>query len=254
MAKTAYMDEAGISEHEPVSVVLSVIVDVDAQWRLAEAEIIESFKTIPRAVLESRFVFSAKVVIGGKYRPLWPDEDRIAFLVRMMSIPRKLGLPICVGFQRRGKQSDPTLLRTPPQLANLKHWEMDHVSAFMECAMEIEDFMKAHTPPNEVCTIKAEQTRLNRFMYKVLKFLQRSALPGANVPVIHRIPEPVNWLDKDDSPLLWLADSCAFAFRSFLAESAGPHTDKFIEAVVGYPLAFEGRWTLDTAGDTIRFG
>lgn len=253
LLKYAYMDEAGISEHEPVSVVLAVIVDADAQWRLAETEIIEAVKTIPREVLESGFLFSAKVAIGGKYRRYWPDEDRIAFLRRMMSLPRKLKLPLCVGFQRRGQGYDASVLRTPPGFADLRHWEMDHLSAFMHCVFEIENFMNACTPPNELCTVKAEQHRLNHFMDKLLRVLQRTALPGVQVPIIHRIPEKVEWLDKDGSPLLWLADACAFAFRSFLSESSGPHTAEFIELVVGHSLALEGEWALDSQGATVLF-
>ena len=248
--KYAYMDEAGTSEREQVSVVLSVIVDADAQWRSAEAEIIEAVKTIPRHLLEG-FVYSAKVVYNDpKFRRGWADEDRFAFLYRMMSIPRKLRIPICFGFQRRGNEIDPNLLITPPGVADLKAWQMDHLSAFMECTWEIEDFMKANTPPNEACSIKAECMDMEPTLNKALRFMKRMPVPGVGTPIVQRIIDKIEFLEKDDSPMLWLADSCAYAFRRFLAGQK--YGDEAIETVVGHRLE-PNDWAVDSRSATFRF-
>lgn len=234
LLKYAYMDEAGTSAHEPVSVVASVIVDADSQWRRAEAEIIEALKTVPTHIIENGFVFSAKAVWGTKYRDGWPFQDRLDFLLRMMSIPRTLKLPVCMGFHRRGVGHDPKLLLTPDGLANLAPHQMDHIIAFMDCVVEIDGFMRDRTPSNEVATITAEDVpELKHFLKKMLHVFQRA--PALQVPLVQRIVNPIQFQDKDDCPLLWLADACAFAFRRFLGgETTG---DRFVEAVVGHDLA-----------------
>lgn len=249
LVKYAYMDEAGISERETVSVVLGVIVDADKQWRLAEAQIIEAVKTVPKHIIESGFVFSAKGIWGNpKYRDGWSDEERIEFLLRMMSIPRHLRIPICLGFHRRGVGHDPQSLLTPLGLSNLAPHQMDHLIAFLDCVLQIEGFMNDRTPANEVATLTAEDVpELKHFMKKMMHVLQRAPLP--EVPLVRRIINQIQFQDKDDSPILWLADACAFAFRRFLAGE--PTGDRFVEAVVGSPLA---QWPAANGEYTFVFG
>ena len=58
-----FMDEAGISEHEPVTVVVGVIAHADAHLLPAEALVNEILGAIPTS-LRQEFVFSAKNIFN----------------------------------------------------------------------------------------------------------------------------------------------------------------------------------------------
>ena len=96
-----FMDEAGTSgaEHENVRVVVSVIVDADQQLIRAEAALNEALGAVPNK-FGNDFVFHAEEIWGSqRYRDdSWPMTDRKIFLESVMAIPRRLGLPIAVGY------------------------------------------------------------------------------------------------------------------------------------------------------------
>lgn len=120
LVRYIYIDEAGTSAKEPVSVVVGVIINADTQWRLAERELNNVFDRFVPSQFRENFVFHAKEIWGSpKYRDGWPIEKRLKFLRRVMKIPRNLRVPIALGIQRRGS------IQGPP--------EMDHLMAFAMC-------------------------------------------------------------------------------------------------------------------------
>jgi hypothetical protein len=60
-----YIDEAGTSEHEPVTIVAALVVNADEQIMFAEAAIAEVLGAVPKEFGEN-FVFHAKDVWGNK--------------------------------------------------------------------------------------------------------------------------------------------------------------------------------------------
>ena len=66
--KFVYLDEAGISRHEPVTVVAGIIVDGDGQYKALERRIGELIKKhVPPERLTPGFCFHAKELVhGGK--------------------------------------------------------------------------------------------------------------------------------------------------------------------------------------------
>jgi hypothetical protein len=96
-----FVDEAGISANEPMSVVVGLIVHADKQVMFAEAAINEALQGVPMKFRDD-FKFSAKEVWNDKrFRDDWAQTDRLAFLRTMMSLPGRLNIPISVGMRDR---------------------------------------------------------------------------------------------------------------------------------------------------------
>ena len=158
-----YVDEAGTSAEEPVSVVVGIIVHADKQWRLIESKVAEVLKVIPDCY-QTGFIFHAKAVWGSKkFRENWSKQERLALLHEMMSIPRQLRIPIALGIVRRNHPSLDTL---PPSLA--EH-EFHHAYAFWLCVCQADKFLRNHAAPNEVGTVVAEDVpKMRKFLREVL--------------------------------------------------------------------------------------
>src|ERR1700676_4200776 len=96
-----FYDEAGTSEREPITIVVGIIVNADQQLIFAETAIQEALGAVPTEFRDG-FVFHAKEIWGSpKYRASWPMADRLALLRTMLSLPKKLGLPVTMGMIRR---------------------------------------------------------------------------------------------------------------------------------------------------------
>jgi hypothetical protein len=75
-----YVDEAGTSAEEPVTVVVGVIAHADKQVMFAEGAINEVLGAVPPKFKDG-FVFHAKDVWGNeRYRSDWSMADRLVFL------------------------------------------------------------------------------------------------------------------------------------------------------------------------------
>src|SRR5687767_1772104 len=98
-----FMDEAGTSAREPVTIVVGVIADADRDLLLADSFVQETLGGVPEH-LRSGFVFHAMQVLGDKKYQTgeWSLTDRLEMLYGMMSVPRKVGMAITFAAQWRG--------------------------------------------------------------------------------------------------------------------------------------------------------
>src|SRR5207249_3324055 len=99
--KLIYVDEAGRAENEPATIAAGVIVDPDAQFVPVEEELARIRRTVPERH-RANFISHATAVWGNKkFREGWSFEDRLQFLIDMVSIPSKLGLPVSLAMVLR---------------------------------------------------------------------------------------------------------------------------------------------------------
>lgn len=90
LVRFVYLDEAGTSAKEPVTVVAGIIVHADTQWRPAEADVNRIVKDMVPERYKENFVFHATEIWGSrKFRDGWDRNDRTAFLKEMMSVPHR---------------------------------------------------------------------------------------------------------------------------------------------------------------------
>ncbi|MDE5446607.1 DUF3800 domain-containing protein [Bradyrhizobium sp. CSA207] len=255
-----YLDEAGTSAKEPVSVVVGVIIHADHQYVVAEDRLREVFQSVPEQFREG-FIFHAKSIWSDRaYRNVWSFEDRLNFLKEVMAIPRKIGIPIALGIVRRDSS-------VPAGVQSKEKFQ--HVMAFFYCIGRADKYIRDHAHRSEVATVVAEDVdgvkEHLRAMVKLLKDPEFSASMTLSQDQVHltaeerwrgvylqehvnkveRIRDTVHFVSKQDGPLLQLADACAFAFRRYFSEQK--HGDEFVRAVLGTDLIKED-WTGPASG------
>ncbi|UPJ30297.1 DUF3800 domain-containing protein [Bradyrhizobium sp. CW1] len=248
-----YLDEAGTSAKEPVSVVAGIIVHADQQYVLAEQRLQQLLQMVPPE-LRGDFVFHAKSVWGDhSLREAWPFEDRLEYLKRMMAIPRELGLAVTIGIVRRSWEI-PSIVAMPKE-------KFQHLMAFFHCIAKADKYIRDYAGEFEVATVVAEDVDgVKEHMRLVLKALRDPQFTEAMqlgpehlkptqeelsrgmslqeaVHKIERVRDTVHFVSKADGPLLQLADACAFAFRRLFAEQS--HGKEFVRAVLGDDLIME---------------
>jgi hypothetical protein len=160
-----YIDEAGTSANEPVTIVLGIIVDADAHWKIGEGRLAQLIETVPES-LRPNFVSHATAIWGSpKYRECWTREDRLKFLHAMMGIPRSIGLPIAFGMVRRS-------LPVRTDIGNLSPAQIHHVWAFLYCVARADQYLRDYGQSNEVATVVAENVpEMQRFLKGIPKHL-----------------------------------------------------------------------------------
>lgn len=242
-----FMDEAGTSAEEPVSVVVGLIADADTQVMSAEALALEILHGVPPE-LSDGFVFSAKRVLNNNaYRDRWSLTDRLLLLKAMMSIPRRIGMAVVVSAQWRNS----TDWSEEAAGLGIHTFQYDHVMAFFNCVAMADRNIRRHAGPREVATVVAEDVREMRKILKLAPSILRQSplhlgpddlrvtsldeaagycLQSGDVRVT-RIRNSVHFVEKADDPLVQVADACAYGFRRYFAgETFG---EEFVDAILG---------------------
>jgi hypothetical protein len=244
-----YIDEAGTSANEPISVVVGIIVDADTQWKAAEARINDIRKTVP-AQFQDNFIFHATEIWNSKkYRPLWSMDDRLALLYKMMALPRSMGIPISIGIVRRNAP------KISPNI--ISEAQFQHVMAFHGCIGRSDKYIREHGHTHEVATVVAEDVpELKKFLRMALTMLRTNPIvlsPEFIAPTqaerksgtifqeteqsSSRIVDTIHFVEKRDGPLLQIANACAFGFRRYFSEQS--FGEEFVRSMIGTDLVRE---------------
>ncbi|WP_293392175.1 DUF3800 domain-containing protein [Nevskia sp.] len=250
-----YVDEAGTSAHEPVSVVVGVIVHADKHWKNAEASVHRLFDRLVPDDKREGFVFHATDLFsGGKQvdRSRWALEARLELIHGMVAIPRLLGMAISVGTVRRGAPGPLTNVRS--QKAPITKEQFDHIYAFNLCMGRADKYIRDHADKKEVATVVAEDApKMRKYLRKSLEHLRdkpitlpakhtrptlKERLLGVTLQQteqkVTRIVDTVHFVDKKDGLLIQISDACAFSFRRWMARQS--HGESFVRSMLGSEL------------------
>lgn len=243
-----FVDEAGTSQHEPVTVVVGIIASADNHVMDAEALTHEILGAVP-AALKSDFVFHATDVFGAKkYRDAdWSPTNRFELLKSMMSVPHRIGMAVSVSAQWAGATDFSENYAQFGWTAK----QSDLFTAFHQCLAMADRNIRRHAGPREVATVVAEDNpEMRRSLRVVPKMLRDNPriIPSEHIrqtPAdleagyctqngevrVTRIRNSVHFVEKSEDPLVQVADACAFGFRRFFAgQKFGP---EFARAIVG---------------------
>jgi hypothetical protein len=231
LMRFVYMDEAGTSEHEPVTVVVALIVNADEQLMMAEKAIDEALGAVPEKYREG-FAFHAKDVWGNTaYREDWPLASRMHLLHTMMRLPRRLRIPVAMSMIRRSSEPIQPLLDMGLTLA-----QSQHVMAFIYCIGQADRYIREHADLKEIGSIIAEDVpEIRKHLKLAPKAVKIMNAPiGTVIPTakereqgfvtqraelrVTRIRNSVHFVKKGDDPLLQLSDACAFGLRRLFSE------------------------------------
>lgn len=219
-----YMDEAGTSKNEPVSVVVGVVIHADTQWKPAEKLLMQAIDELVPADLRNGFTFHAKDIWNGyRSRTDWPAEQRQELVARVAAIPFKVNAAISVAKVRRDAPDLPIIEKF------FRPHEFHHIVAFWHCLVRANRHIRRVGFPGEFGTAVAEdEPKLRSRLRKTLKAPQPALPPEhqrktklqemrGEEPVateeekIDRIIDTVHFVEKDGAPLLQIADACAFS-------------------------------------------
>jgi hypothetical protein len=153
-----YVDEAGTSAREPVSIVTGVIVDADRHWRVAHDRVQALLDEFVPADRRENFIFHAKQIWGDeKVRPGWPDQDRHSLLHGMMRVPYELGLAVSIGVVRRNPSCFESLPDKGARFSGkISPSQWEHFLAFSLCLEEADRYIRTYGHDREVGTVVAE--------------------------------------------------------------------------------------------------
>ena len=243
-----YVDEAGVSQNEPVRVVAGVVVHPDFQWRAVENRLAEIFDAHVPPQLRPGFVFHAKHVFGmGKEeRALWEPQSRWNLLNDVLGMPMDMHLPVVVGMVRKDSSR-----ACPPDMH--KH-DFEHAMAFYYCAAAADEYLRKSTPENEVATLVSEDfPRSKRAVNAAVRLLREHSRRApisrmlkthferktgvrhqSGEFLIQRIVGNPHFEGKAGVPLLQIADACAFAFRRYFAHER--HGEELLLMLLRAPL------------------
>jgi hypothetical protein len=228
------MDEAGTSWNEPVTVVVGVVMKPDNDWIKARAELKKVMNRVPQKHREG-MIFHAKEIWGNKkYRDGWSREERFALICDMLALPRKLGMTVIMACHRKDAKQKRLIDKYKIKMS-LAQWH--HYRAFGDCLEAADCYVRERCGQEEIATVVYEDiTEMRKHLENALKMgrmpnfqlskkLLRPTLEEQRTGVIaqrprsgvSKIQDTIQFADKESSPMLQLADACAFAFRRFLS-------------------------------------
>jgi hypothetical protein len=222
IVRHAYLDEAGISENgeEPVVVVAAALTDPDRHWH----EIANYYDTLADGWLQGRyfaqtdghFVFHAKDVWHGAGewgRNRFSLQDRMAIFKQLAQAPDLLAIPICIGVVEKSQ--------LPREFRNITDSKLRKSlylgSAFVMAMQSIDDWMERHCP-GRVCMMTAEDTDSTKAAIRAtVRNVQTDGQGYSHEYQVEfrsrSIVDTPNFAPKNLSPIMQMADHCAFIVR-----------------------------------------
>lgn len=224
--RSVYLDESGISsaKHDTFVVVAGVILHKDQQWQALN----EGFQTIIEQYVPAEkragFVFHAKDIWhgSGAFDRKTYQHDRAAVLDALVGLLVKLELPVVWGVCNRLTVEEH--LNTEYDGGSEKRVkQVAYMAAFFDAVLKADTWASRYAPSEFLEVVIENNYELRMFAKGVYKKYRNQdkelleVLPG--VPMT-RIVESPNFVYKDDSPPLQLADLCAFIIMRRLKHCA----------------------------------
>lgn len=242
-----FVDEAGTSAKEPVTVVVGIIADADKHLDIADKMVGEILAGVPEC-FRSGFVFHATRVFGDKaYQSQWSMNDRLLLLQAMMSVPRRVGMAITLSATWR----DAVDHREKAKGTGLSPHQFEHIMTFGQCLAVADRNIRRYAGPTETASVVAEDIpEMRRHLKAIVRGLKRSPIhlgpdmlrqtpqdieagycTQSGDLRITRIRNSINFVEKPEDPLVQVADACAYGFRRFFAQEK--FGDLFVRSILG---------------------
>lgn len=216
-----YLDESGTSRREPLALVAGVVVHGDLQMVAVEEHLQRLVrKHIPETDWENFSFHATNIWSGTKYYKdddAWPLKRRLAILHDLVEIPQKFDLPIVF---RDCPRDVPVTVPPDVVLDERGRDAIVHTVAFFQCVCLVEKNMRNIWPDEVALLIAEDRPAVKKTVREVQLWAQNKTLPRRldqreYLPLTH-IRDTVHWAGKKESPLLQLADTCAFVIRGHL--------------------------------------
>lgn len=223
----AFLDETGLSDskNEPYLVVGGVIVDMDRLYIQVKNHMDSLVSRLIPEVDENTFVFHATEIIhGGSQldRTWWSFERGLNLAQELVATIHKFSVPVVyAAFEREVLvRGDLNEYAGNDKTKKRKARSVAHLNVAIHCALEVESWMRKHTPPNECCMLHIEDHEDHRSMLSHIREVEKFVADDKEVdkPLFERIVENPNFIPKKSSRLIQLADFCLYVVGRSLAE------------------------------------
>lgn len=228
LVRQIYIDEAGTSSREPVTVVLALLVHADTQWKPLLAEYLEVRKSLP-VEYGNQPLHAIEITDSKKYLD-WKVEDRYALLSKILAIPRRIGLALSIGAFWRDKNR-----KNIPQ--GMTGAGVDHINAYCACVGKADEFIRENFPDEMVQLIVEKVSEREDFLKGATMYMRqqdvrlgwtmRNGVKQYETVNIRAISDQPLFANKADSPVLQIADTCAWAVRRYLSEPHMPGSKRY---------------------------
>ena len=224
--RVTYLDEAGTAnkEHEPYLVVAGVIVDPDRDYagidralrRLGD-RCFPDGEGLPEGTTAygKPLVFHAKDIWHGSGifpRASWPLAKRMELLRELSEIPKKFGLTVVYGAIDRKAHA----LGAKENNLSTKKTEADaHAMAFLLAMRRVDRWMIENAHREFTIAFAEDRRDVKEHIEQVnALYTDRSHDDAPDEAFLSsHIVEPVAFVRKERSPLLQIADHCAFIIK-----------------------------------------
>lgn len=225
LVRITYLDEAGVSNQheEPYLVVAGIIIEPDRSYTRVEAylrELREQYfpdgEGLPDEALAygRPFIFHAKDVWHGSGafpREKWPLQKRMKIFNDLSKIPRDFNLPIVWGAIDRNKHWESENFKTRRDADKRAHG-----LAFFLAARRVDQWMREQAPTEFTLLFAEDRAEVKQYIDTAHAiYTDRETYTWDHSDAFHslHIIEPVSFVRKAQSPILQIADHCAFIIK-----------------------------------------
>jgi hypothetical protein len=232
------MDESGYSPREPLLVVAGVMVHADTQLGAIEDSLQEIVDAHVPERLRDGFVLHASALFRADEKELPPElwDARLTWeiLDRIVLLPAKLDLRISIALidKRRFIQHN------APKGAGAQELRIAmHAAAIALCTVGCEQYLRRRAK-DQSAFLFAEDNSEVRKAAKQTQILMKSKNPAKKLDLVTmerellplvRIKDGINFVSKQESKALQLADACAWAARKMFNRE--PEASRFYSAL-----------------------
>ena len=231
-----YVDEAGTSKNEPNFVACGVITDPDECYLSVRQYYFDlSNDLFPEwEGFGDSVIFHAKDIwhgVGHWDRSKWSKRDRMNILKRLVQVPVLFQLPLC--FSILEKADAAKSIKTAPNTTPKQREKLLARSIYshgFHGMLQVADWWMTKNCPSELAQVVAEDiSDVKGAMAMFFSGMQKQDhdiaedMPAASEPnwfVTERFVDTINYVTKNKSPMLQVADTFAFLVRRKLGGCA----------------------------------
>lgn len=214
-----YLDEAGKAnlDHEPILVVAAVLVEPDKLWHSLNDffhDLTEQCANHVGVELDEPLVISAKEVWSGEKffgRKKWSVQERMRIFKQLCAVPQRFGLTVAFGAIKRD---------TNPDIPAEWRDQSDHAFAFLRAIRCVENYMKAKHPDESTKLFVEDAPKIKSIIEPIHRGYTSRTSEFFGTETIFKakhVVEYPSFVTKKQSPLLQMADHCAFVIKRHLA-------------------------------------
>lgn len=234
IVRVVYLDEAGRGNinDEPLFVVAAAITHPDTQWhniRRYYTDLANDVLNLKGNDAYGSYIFHAKDVWHGHGdfpRARFSLKDRMSILARLAQVPKLFDVPVCIGLMDRKAIAE--------ELSTAKaSRHIEHAQSYIMALQYVDTWMNRYCP-GEVAMVTAEDTdevkeTIRMFHGGLQKLDEDDEYFDRGHFVTKSIVDSVNFASKESSPVLQLADHCAFLAKR--TATGCPHAKKIWQPI-----------------------